>query len=68
MNFSHTLRQRRDSNLNTLFRKQTLNRLAKWLNVRLGTKWLWVRIPLLSLKLQISPLFRARSSLIFRQL
>ena len=29
--------------------------------------WLWVRIPLLSLKLQIWRLLRARSSLTFRQ-
>ena len=41
--------------------------LAKWLSVRLRTKWLWVRIPLLSLKLQIWRLLRARSSLTFRQ-
>ena len=37
-----------------LLRKRTLNHLAKlgrWLSVRLRTKWLWVRIPLLSLKL-----------------
>ena len=40
--------------------------LAKWLSVRLQTKWLWIRIPLLSL--QILHLFRARSSLTFRQL
>ena len=33
--------------------------LAKWLNVRLRTKWLWVRIPLLSPKLQIWCLVRA---------
>ena len=31
--------------------------LAKWLSVRLRTKWLWVRILLLSLKLQIWCLF-----------
>ena len=42
--------------------------LAKWLSVRLRTKWLWVRVQLQSLKLQISRLFRARSSLTFRQL
>ena len=30
--------------------KRTLNHLAKWLSVCLRTKWLWVRIPLLSLK------------------
>ena len=42
--------------------------LAKWLSVRLRTKWLWVRVPLQSLKLQISRLFRARCSLTFRQL
>ena len=58
---------------NHLVRKQTLNHLAKlasltkWLSVRLRTKCLWVRIPLLSLKLQIWPLLRARSSLTFRQ-
>ena len=44
------------------------NRLAKWLSARLRTKWLWVRVPLLSPKLQISHLFQARSSLMFRQL
>ena len=26
-----------------------LSSLAKWSSVRLGTKWLWVRIPLLSI-------------------
>ena len=31
---------------NHLVCKQTAN-LAKWLSVRLPTKWLWVRIPLL---------------------
>ena len=39
-----------------------LGRLAKWLSVGLRIKWLWVRIPLLSLKLQIWRLLRARSS------
>ena len=42
-----------------------------WLNglsVRLQTKWLWVRIPLLSFKREISHLFRTSSSLAFRQL
>ena len=38
--------------------------LAKWLSVCLQTKWLWVRILLLSLKLQIWCLLWARSSLI----
>ena len=37
-----------------------LTSLAKWLSVLLQTKWLWVRIPLLSLKLQISRLFWVR--------
>ena len=50
---------------NYLVRKRTLNNLAKF---SLRTKWLWVQIPLLSLKLQISRLFRARSSLTIRQL
>ena len=36
--------------------------LAKCLSVRLRTKWLWVQMPLQSLKLQISHLFRARHS------
>ena len=27
-----------------------LSSLAKWLNIRVWTKWLWIRIPLLSLK------------------
>ena len=42
--------------------------LTKYLSVRLGTKWFWVRIPLLPLKLQIPCLFRETSSLTFRQL
>ena len=41
--------------------------LAKWLSVHLQTKWLWVRIMLLSLKLQIWCLLQARSSLTFRR-
>ena len=41
---------------------------TKWLSVRLRTKWLWVQFLLQSLKLQISRLLRARSSLKFRQL
>ena len=41
--------------------------LAKWLSVRLQTKWLWVGIPLLSLKLQMWHLLQTRSSLSFRQ-
>ena len=52
------------------FRIQTKNSasLAKWLSVHLRTKWLWVRVQLQSLKLQILHLLRARSSLTFRQL
>ena len=34
-----------------------------WLSVRLWTKWLWVRVQLQSLKLQILRLLRARSFL-----
>ena len=41
---------------------------AKWLSVRLRTKWLWVRVPLQSFNLQTWGLLRARSSLTFRQL
>ena len=42
--------------------------LAKWFSVRLPTTWLWVRIPLQSLKFQILRLLWARSSLTFRKL
>ena len=42
--------------------------LAKWLSGHLRTKWLLVRVPFQSLKLRISCLFQARSSLTFRQL
>ena len=55
---------------NHLVLKQTINhltKLAKWLSVHLQTKWLWVQIPLLSLKLKILCLLWARSSLTFRQ-
>ena len=55
---------------NHLVPERTLNylaSLAKWLSVQLRTKWLWVRIPLLSLKLQVWHLVRARSFLTFRQ-
>ena len=55
---------------NHLVRKWTLYHLAslaKWLSVRLRTKWLCVRIPLLPLKLQIWRLLRTRRSLKFRQ-
>ena len=41
--------------------------LAKWLGVCVRTKWLWVRISLLLLKLQIWRLLRTRRSLTFRQ-
>ena len=41
--------------------------LAKWLSGNLQTKWLWVRISFLSLKLQIWCLLQAKSSLTFRQ-
>ena len=46
----------------------TISRSPCPVSFRLRTTWLWVRIPLLSLKLQISRLFRTRSSLRFRQL
>ena len=41
--------------------------VRKWLSVHLRTKLLWVWISLLSLKLQIRRLLRARSSFTFRQ-
>ena len=51
----------------TYFKNEHPTSLAKWLSVRLRTKWLLVRILLLSLKLQIWRLLRARNSLTFRQ-
>ena len=48
-----------------------LNHLAsftKLFSVHLRTKWLWIWVSLQSLKLQILCLFRARSSLTFRQI
>ena len=47
---------------NNLVRKRTLNYLAsfaKWSSVHLRTKRLWIRVPMQSLKLHISRLFRA---------
>ena len=41
---------------------------ANCLSARLWTKWLWVRVQLQSIKLQISRLLRARTSLTFRLL
>ena len=55
---------------NHLVPGRTLNylaSLAKWFSVQLRTKWLWVRIPLLSLKLHIWHLVWARSFLTLRQ-
>ena len=58
---------------NHLIRKQTPNQLAKlvslakWLNICLQIKELWVWILLLSVKLQIWRLFWVRSSLTFSQ-
>ena len=48
-------------------RKKKWTSLARWLTVRLPTKWLWVRIPLLSVKFQIWRPLRSRISLTFRQ-
>ena len=42
--------------------------LAEWVSVCLQSKWLWFWVPLQSLKLQMSHLFRARISLKFMQL
>ena len=50
---------------NHLVRKQAPIQFSQ--TVRLQTTWLWVGIPLLKLKLQMSPLFRARISSTFRQ-
>ena len=37
--------------------------MVKWLSVRLWIKWLWVRVPLQSLKLQTSRLFSSKEFL-----
>ena len=37
--------------------------MAKWFSARLGTKWLWVRVPLQSLKFQISSLVSSKEFL-----
>ena len=60
LNVKELLAQRR--------RHSHLASLAKWFSVRLRTKWLWIRIMLLSLKLQIWRLLSARSSLTFKQI
>ena len=52
---------------NHLVLKQTLNHLTK-LYLHLWTKWLWVQVQLQSLKLHISHLLQAKSSLAFKQL
>ena len=52
----------------SFFEGAVAGQLAKWLSVRLWTKWLWVRVQLQSFKLQISRLLRARSFLTFRLL
>ena len=45
-----------------------LSSLVKWLTFRLWTKWLWIRVQLQSLKLQISRLLRKKSCLTFKEL
>ena len=40
---------------NHLVHKQTLNHLAKWLSVRLQTKWFWVQVQLQLLKTIMQP-------------
>ena len=52
---------------NHLVLKRTVS-LAKWLSVRLRTKWFWFQVQLESLNLQISRLLWTRSSLTFTQL
>ena len=53
--FEHTTAQ---------FANEHSTSLANWFSAHLGTKWLWIRILLLSLKVQVSRL----SSFRFRQL
>ena len=54
---------------NHLVRKRTLNYLPGQFGsmFECSFRWFWVRIPFLSLKLQIRRMLRARSSLTFRQ-
>ena len=54
-------------NLGTQSKFSSLSSFAKWLSVRLQTKWFWVQISLLSLKLHIWRRLQARSSLTFWQ-
>ena len=60
---SHLVCKRTLNHLAKLAKKNAI--LVKRVSVRLRTKWMWVRIQLLSLKLQICYLLRARSSLTF---
>ena len=41
--------------------KRQLNHLAKWLDVCLGSKWLWIQVPLESVNFQILQLVQKRS-------
>ena len=58
---------------NHIVYKRTLNHLAKlanlakWLSVHLRAKWLWIRIALPSLKIQLWRLLWTRSSSTFKQ-
>ena len=53
---------------NSLLQEGAKSSLAKWLSVSLRTKWMWARVQLQSLKLQISRLLLTGSSLTFRQI
>ena len=55
------------SNLVDVTRLHKKGKWAKWLGVRLRSKWLWGRFLLQLLKCQILRLFLAKSSLIFRK-
>ena len=73
LNVSNSKCQQRDSNLQPHSLQTNTNHLAKlanlakWLSVHLRTKWLWIRIALPSLKLQLWRLLWARSSSTFKQ-
>ena len=51
--------------LNAQVQLNHLARFVKWLSVGWRTKWLWVRVPLMWLRLQVLRLFWTRSSLTF---
>ena len=67
MNYEDNLIFQSDIKVIQTYNHLVRNQFGQMVSVCLRTKWLWVRISLLSLKRQIWRLLRARSSLTFRQ-